>query len=205
MPRAHLRTIYGFKGEIQGDEDGARFRSGFGVAKDFGSDGRRIDGTPCQFMSAQAPLRAFTPPIHSALSLLMDAATCAQDVGAELWQFSVEISALLRTGLTTNECRWLVAKGLAKHACEMTTHEADRRVFQPCTNLALPKRTCFVITERGMACTTELLRAAAKRQSGDHHHFGRKRPPGVRQRRAARCDSRRGTRIGSNCASAGSS
>jgi hypothetical protein len=111
----------------------------------------------------------FTPPIHSALSLLMDAATCAQDVGAEVWQFSVEISALLRTGLTTNECRWLIAKGLAKHACEMTSHDSERRVFQPCTNLALPKRTCFVITERGMSCTTELLRASAKRQSADHH------------------------------------
>ena len=124
----------------------------------------------------------FTPPVHSALSLLMDAATCAQDVGAELWQFSVEISALLRAGLTTNECRWLVAKGLAKHACEMTTHDADRRVFQPCTNLALPKRTCFVITERGMACTTELLRSSAKRQSRRSPSLGRKRPPGVRQR-----------------------
>lgn len=110
----------------------------------------------------------FTPPIHSALALLMDAATFAQDVGAETWQFSVEISALLRAGLTTNECRWLVAKGLAKHACEMTTPDAERRVFQPCTNLALPKRTCFVITERGMSCATELLRSQSKRQSGDH-------------------------------------
>jgi hypothetical protein len=112
----------------------------------------------------------FTPPIHSALSLLMDAATCAHDVGAEIWQFSVEISALLRTGLTTNECRWLVAKGLAKHACEMTTPESERRVFQPCTNLALPKRTCFVITDRGMACSAELLRSAAKRQPNDNHN-----------------------------------
>jgi hypothetical protein len=110
----------------------------------------------------------FTPPIHSALALLMDAATCAQDVGAEMWQFSVEISALLRAGLTTNECRWLVAKGLAKHACEMTTPDAERRVFQPCTNLALPKHTCFVITERGMTCATELLRSQPKRQSADH-------------------------------------
>jgi hypothetical protein len=112
----------------------------------------------------------FTPPIHSALALLMDAATCAQDVGAETWQFSVEISALLRSGLTTNECRWLVAKGLAKHACEMTTPEADRRVFQPCTNLALPKRTCFVITERGMTCATELLRSQPKRHAAEPNH-----------------------------------
>jgi hypothetical protein len=112
----------------------------------------------------------FTPPIHSALALLMDAATCAQDVGAELWQFSVEISALLRSGLTTNECRWIVAKGLAKHACEMTTPDADRRVFQPCTNLALPKRTCFVITDRGMTCASEILRSQPKRHAPEAQH-----------------------------------
>ena len=128
-----------------------------------------IDHRGVQIALSAAGAR-FTPPIHSALSLLLDAATCAQDVGAELWQFSVEISALLRVGLTTNECRWLVAKGLAKHACEMTTPEGDRRIFQPCTNLALPKRTCFVITERGMACATELLRSSAKRQSADRNN-----------------------------------
>jgi hypothetical protein len=127
---------------------------------------KKNDGAP---VAASANPR-FTPPIHSALALLMDAATCAQDVGAELWQFSVEISALLRSGLTTNECRWLVAKGLAKHACEMTTPDADRRVFQPCTNLALPKRTCFVITDRGMTCTTELLRSQPKRHVPEPQH-----------------------------------
>jgi hypothetical protein len=125
------------------------------------SDGARV-------ISSANP--RFTPPIHSALALLMDAATCAQDVGAELWQFSVEIAALLRSGLTTNECRWLVAKGLAKHACEMTTPDADRRVFQPCTNLALPKRTCFVITDRGITCATELLRSQPKRHTPEPQH-----------------------------------
>src|SRR5580704_18039105 len=122
---------------------------------------KKSDGAP---LGVSANPR-FTPPVNSALALLMDAATCAQDVGAELWQFSVEISAFLRSGLTTNECRWLVAKGFAKHACEMTTPDADRRVFQPCTNLALPKRTCFVITDRGMTCATELLRSQPKRHT----------------------------------------
>src|SRR4051794_38309199 len=58
--------------------------------------------------------------IQSALSLLLDAAACADDVGADVWQFSVELSALRRLGLTANECRWLIAKGFVKHACETT-------------------------------------------------------------------------------------
>src|SRR5262249_54147023 len=50
----------------------------------------------------------FTPRIREALQLLADASACAQDVEADVWQFSVELSALRRAGLTTNECRWLV-------------------------------------------------------------------------------------------------
>ena len=112
-----------------------------------------------------------TPPIHKALALLLDAATCANDVGADLWQFSLEMSALLRSGLTTNECRWLVAKGLAKHACETTMPDSDRRIFQPCSNLSLPKQTCLVLTDKGMACANELVRSPAPRKPDAEHDF----------------------------------
>ncbi len=108
-----------------------------------------------------------TPKIRTALSLLLDAAACAEDAAAERWQFSVELAALCRAGLTTNECRWLVAKGMAKHACETTTHDADRRVFQPCTNLAIPRNACFVITEQGAALANELLQSVPQRRSTD--------------------------------------
>jgi hypothetical protein len=118
----------------------------------------------------------FTPSIYSALELLLDASSCARDVGADLWQFSVELSALLRAGLTTNDCRWLIAKGLANHACEMTTHDGDRRLFQPCTNLSLPKRACFVITERGITCAKELLRSNGKPRASEQHVL---KPPGA--------------------------
>ena len=88
-----------------------------------------------------------------------------QDVGADIWQFSVELSALRRAGLTTNECRWLVAKGLARHAREVTAADSERRSFQNYANLALSKRTCFVIAERGVAYANALFcarrRAAA--------------------------------------------
>jgi hypothetical protein len=98
---------------------------------------------------------------------LADAAACAQDVGADVWQFSVELSALRRAGLTTNECRWLVAKGLARHAREVTAPDADRRIFQNYSNLALSRRTCFVIAERGIAYANALLRSQPRRRSTD--------------------------------------
>ena len=109
----------------------------------------------------------FTPRIREALQLLADAAACAQDVGADVWQFSVELSALRRAGLTTNECRWLVAKGLARHAREVTAPDADRRIFQNYSNLALSRRTCFVIAERGIAYANALLRSQPRRRSTD--------------------------------------
>jgi hypothetical protein len=109
--------------------------------------------------NAEIAIPRFTPQIRSALLLLLDAAESARDVGTEIWQFSIELPVLRRMGLTKTECRWLVAKGLARHACENTTHEADRRTFQPYTNLALPKGTCFVIADRGAAYATALLRS----------------------------------------------
>jgi hypothetical protein len=109
----------------------------------------------------------FTPRIREALQLLADAAACAQDVGADVWQFSVELSALRRAGLTTNECRWLVAKGLARHAREVTASDADRRIFQNYSNLSLSRRTCFVIAERGIAYANALLRSQPRRRSTD--------------------------------------
>ena len=134
--------------------------------------GRHVD----EPTTAQAPvvpeateivIPRFTPRIREALQLLADAAACAQDVGADIWQFSVELSALRRAGLTTNECRWLVAKGLARHAREVTAADSDRRSFQNYANLALSKRTCFVIADRGVAYANALLRATPRRRASD--------------------------------------
>jgi hypothetical protein len=106
---------------------------------------------------AAIPSARFTPEIRSALLVLLDAAECARDAGTDVWQFSVEISVLHQMGLTKNDCRWLVAQGLAQHACERTTHKTDRRTFQPYPNLALPKGTCFAIAEQGATYARALL------------------------------------------------
>ena len=42
---------------------------------------------------------------QAALLLLRQARTCAQDVGADPWDFALEIGKLLAAGLTINELR----------------------------------------------------------------------------------------------------
>jgi hypothetical protein len=109
-----------------------------------------------------------TPTIRSAIWLLKDAADCADELQRDRWEFSVELSALHRLGLSVNECRWLLATGLAKHACETTSSHAVRRIFQPCANLSFPKRTCLVISERGLACATTVLRGERRSAASSH-------------------------------------
>ncbi len=141
-----------------------------------------VDATasgPVTLDPSEIVIPRFTPRLREALQLLADAAACAKDVGADIWQFSVELSALRRAGLTTNECRWLVAKGLARHAREVTSSDSDRRAFQSYSNLALSKRTCFVIAERGVAYANTLLRSGPRRRATDSRDstaINRRRP-----------------------------
>src|SRR5579872_5433303 len=122
---------------------------------------------PRGVQTADCSIQRFTSQIQSAILLLLDAAACAKDVHADSLQFAVELSALRRLGLTRNECRWLVAKGLARHFCETTTSDAECRIFQPCANLSLTRRSCFVIADRGVAYANAMLRAQPRRASDE--------------------------------------
>jgi hypothetical protein len=114
----------------------------------------------------------FAMKIQSALTLLHQAATLAQDAGTETWEFSVEITGLRDLGLTNSECRWMVAKGLASHAREASHLDAERRIFEPCANLSFTDRTCFVITPRGMAQASAVLRSGLATETNDGRATG---------------------------------
>jgi hypothetical protein len=118
---------------------------------------------------------ALAPRMRTALSMLEHASSFAEDVGVDCWQFAVELWALRRLGLTHGECRWLLARGFAKHAREITTRDAAERVFQPCANLSFGKRTCFVITEAGHEC----LRSAGHTVSSDARRPAHPSPNGA--------------------------
>lgn len=86
----------------------------------------------------------------AALCYLAEAASFARELGRDPWDFAVEIETFRELGLTNNEFRWLVCKGLVEHKRE-TTAVGDRcRVFAPDRPLSFSEGACFVISEAGL-------------------------------------------------------
>jgi len=84
----------------------------------------------------------------------------AEDVGADVWQFAVDLAELKSLGLTSSDLRWLILKGYADHARETTLAGDAERSFRPTPSVAFSKRTCFVITAAGIEASRELSTAA---------------------------------------------
>ena len=88
---------------------------------------------------------------QTAVASLLAAYRYAEDTNCSPWDFAVEVSRLRDLGLSNSELRWLVQKGFVEHAREITVPGEDGRQFQPTGNLTFTKRTCFVLTEAGVA------------------------------------------------------
>ena len=97
--------------------------------------------------------RAFEIPvrIREALTLLWEAHRFARDCETDEWQFAIELSTLRQLRLTRNDLRWLLSKGLAKAAFEITVRGESERVFRHDVALPFSRRACFILTERGRA------------------------------------------------------
>ncbi len=89
--------------------------------------------------------------VESALAELAIAHDYARDAERDAWQFAVEISRLQELGLTGSDLRWLVEKGYAAHAREITqAGDTDRR-FALAVNTAFSTETRFLLTDSGLA------------------------------------------------------
>ena len=95
--------------------------------------------------------RKFCP----ALALLLDAIEYAEQTNGQYWEFAVEIQQLQETGLTSNDLRFLVRKGLVEHASETTLSEQDGRSFQPTGDLTFRERSCFILTPNGVVAASQ--------------------------------------------------
>ncbi|MEI8375883.1 MAG: hypothetical protein WCJ35_23920 [Planctomycetota bacterium] len=92
--------------------------------------------------------------VQKALAHLHRAYEFALDVQIDIWEFAEPLPNLVALGVEESSLRWLVLKGYAEHARELTTfQEADRR-FRPSPNISFTPKTCFVLTKAG----TEFLR-----------------------------------------------
>lgn len=89
--------------------------------------------------------------IAAALSTLHEAYRYACDTASDRWDFAVPAQVLGQLGLTETDCRWLVRKELVDHAREVTRVGDDGRDFRPSGDLTFCARSCFVLTDSGVA------------------------------------------------------
>ncbi len=103
-----------------------------------------------------SPIMDARPCIVSTLKLLLLGALYAEETGAAEWDFATEIEQLTALGMTFNDFRWMVKRGLVKHQCESTSDNDDGRRFRSTGNLTFPVRTCFVLTDLGIEIARKL-------------------------------------------------
>jgi hypothetical protein len=84
-----------------------------------------------------------------ALRVLLQAYDCARGLDRDIWQFAVEIEALVRLGVTSCELRKLVALDLVAHAVERSVRRSNGRRFCNMNSLAFDVNSCFVLTDKG--------------------------------------------------------
>lgn len=112
-------------------------------------------GEACPAVLADAPPAASLPHwipsrLRTALVMLLESFNYAHDLQMDAWDYSVEFPNLTQLGLSSNDCRWLIARGLVEHAQEITSCHDDRRRFTRGSRLTFTSTTCFVLTEEGL-------------------------------------------------------
>ena len=79
--------------------------------------------------------------VQKALTHLLRAHEFALDVQLDIWQFAEPLRNLAAMGVQEPALRWLVVKGYADHAHELTTFSEANRRFRPSPNVSFgPKR-----------------------------------------------------------------
>jgi len=95
--------------------------------------------------------------MQTGLRLLLEAYRCAQNLGQDLWNFSLDMPALHQAGLTDTQLRWLICQGCLCHARETTRARSRRRTFRLIPNLKLDACSCFTLTSRGVQLAQAVL------------------------------------------------
>ena len=104
--------------------------------------------------------------IRSALLLLLEAFHYADETNSDRWEFAIELEDLAALGLTRNDFRWLIRRGLVEHRREVTLEGDDGRAFRATGDLTFPEGTCFVLTEEGISHASMLCHATATCSTG---------------------------------------
>jgi hypothetical protein len=96
--------------------------------------------------------------LRAGLALLWRAYVCAQDTGANLWDFAMRSARLYETGMTSSDLRWMVAKGFAEHGEETSGYDDPHRSFRRSNGYFFNKHTCLILTSSGAAFAEHVFR-----------------------------------------------
>lgn len=99
--------------------------------------------------STRPPSSPLPACLRAGLGLLLQAWDYAQELGAPLWDFAVEMPRLWDAGVTSNDVRWLVHKEYVEHAQETTRPGEAGRHFEPQNPLTITPDTSVVLTPHG--------------------------------------------------------
>lgn len=84
-----------------------------------------------------------------ALAMLYDAAAAAGACRCDRWDFAIEVEHLVAAGVAPTALRELRYRHLAEAGVETTRCGAVQRRFRKMNSLALPPRSCLVLTPAG--------------------------------------------------------
>jgi hypothetical protein len=96
--------------------------------------------------------------LRAGLAVLWRAYICAQDTGANVWDFALRTGSLYEAGMTSSDLRWLVAKGFAEHGEETSGYDDPHRSFRHSNGYFFNNHTCLVLTPNGAALAEHVFR-----------------------------------------------
>jgi hypothetical protein len=91
------------------------------------------------------------PAVVATLRMLRESKRLAVSNNHDTWSLAVELHYLLAGGSNITILRWLVLERLIEHKKEMTRPEANQRRFQSSDSLRFGPRSCFVLSDKGLA------------------------------------------------------
>ena len=124
-------------------------------------------GIPHRYFRKDSPVNSVMDTIASrteGLCLLMHAYNCATDVKRDLWDFAVDIKTLRKAGLSDSDLRWLLCKGFAAAAREVTDRSAEKRTFEQTQLLHFSNKASFILTGIGYDALDDRIKASQDAQ-----------------------------------------
>src|SRR6185295_1395039 len=100
--------------------------------------------------------------LRAGLAVLWRAYICAQDTGANVWDFALRTSRLYEAGMTNSDLRWMVAKGFAEHGQETSGYDDPHRSFRRSNGYFFNNHTCLILTPSGAALAEHVFRETAR-------------------------------------------